>query len=57
MVICLLIPTAELSGPGLIPFEVEFYIGKLKKYQSPGSDVILAKLIQAGGEILLSDIS
>jgi hypothetical protein len=28
----------------------------LKKYKSPGSDQILAELIQAGGEILLSAI-
>jgi hypothetical protein len=28
----------------------------LKKYKSPGSDQILAELIQAGGEILLSEI-
>jgi hypothetical protein len=28
----------------------------LKKYKSPGSDQIPAKLIQAGGEILLSAI-
>jgi hypothetical protein len=26
----------------------------LKKYKSPGSDEVLAELIQAGGEILLS---
>jgi hypothetical protein len=31
-------------------------IAKLKKYKSPGSDQILAELIQAGGEILLSVI-
>jgi hypothetical protein len=31
-------------------------IAKLKKYKSPGSDQIPAELIQAGGEILLSDI-
>jgi hypothetical protein len=28
----------------------------LKQYKSPGSDEILAELIQAGGEILLSAI-
>jgi hypothetical protein len=28
----------------------------LKKYKSPGSDQILAELIQAGGEMLLSEI-
>jgi hypothetical protein len=30
------------------PFEVEIAIVKLKKYKSPGSDQILAELIQAG---------
>jgi hypothetical protein len=35
---------------------VEIAIAKLKKYKSPGSDQILAELIQAGGEILLSVI-
>jgi hypothetical protein len=33
--------------------EVEIAIAELKKYKSTGSDQILAKLIQAGGEILL----
>jgi hypothetical protein len=36
--------------------EVEIAIAKLKKYKSPGSDQIPAELIQAGGEILLSEI-
>jgi hypothetical protein len=31
--------------------EVEIAIAKLKKYKSPGSDEILAELIQAGSEI------
>jgi hypothetical protein len=35
---------------------VEIAIAKLKKYKSPGRDQILAELIQAGGEILLSSI-
>jgi hypothetical protein len=35
---------------------VEISIAKLKKYKSPGSDEIPAELIQAGGEILLSEI-
>jgi hypothetical protein len=35
---------------------VEIDIAKLKKYKSPGSDQIPAELIQAGGEILLSEI-
>jgi hypothetical protein len=36
--------------PSLI--EVEIAIGKLKRYKSPGTDQILAKLIKAGGETL-----
>jgi hypothetical protein len=36
--------------------EVEIAIAKLKKYKSLGGDQILAELIQAGGEILLSAI-
>jgi hypothetical protein len=32
--------------------EVEIAIAKLKKYELPGSDQILADLIQAGGETL-----
>jgi hypothetical protein len=35
---------------------VEIAIAKLKKYKSPGSDQIPAELIQAGGEMLLSEI-
>jgi hypothetical protein len=35
---------------------VEIAIAKLKKYKSPGSGQIPAELIQAGGEILLSEI-
>jgi hypothetical protein len=35
---------------------VEIAIAKLKKYKSPGSDQIAAELIQAGGEILLSEL-
>jgi hypothetical protein len=48
--------TAEplLSGPSRL--EVENTLAKLKKYKSPSSDGILAELIQAGGEILLSAI-
>jgi hypothetical protein len=44
------VPTAE----PLIPdsFGVEIVISKLKMYKSPGSDQILTKLIQAGGEAL-----
>jgi hypothetical protein len=37
-------------------FAVEIAIEKLKRYKSPGSNQILAELIQAGGEILRSKI-
>jgi hypothetical protein len=46
--------TAEPLVPGSSRLEVEIAIAKLKEYKSPGSDQILAELIQAGGEILLS---
>jgi hypothetical protein len=36
--------------------EVDIAIAKLKKYKSPGSDKILAELIQAEGKMLLSEI-
>jgi hypothetical protein len=48
--------TAEPLVPGPSRREVEIPIAKTKKYESPGSDQILAELIQAGGEILLSEI-
>jgi hypothetical protein len=41
-------------GPSRL--EVEIDIAKLKKYKSPGSDQIPAKLIRARGEMLLSAI-
>jgi hypothetical protein len=41
-------------GPSRL--EVEIAIAKFGKYKSPGSDQILAELIQAGGEKLLSEI-
>jgi hypothetical protein len=44
--------TAEPLVPGPSRLEVEITILKLRKYKSPGSDQILAELIQAGGEIL-----
>jgi hypothetical protein len=47
--------TAEPLVPGPSRLEVEIAIAKLKKYKSPGSDQILAELIQAD-EILLSAI-
>jgi hypothetical protein len=48
--------TAEPLVLGPSRLEVEIAIAKLKNYKSPGSDQIPAKLIQAGGEILLSAI-
>jgi hypothetical protein len=38
------------------PSEFEIAIAKSKRYKSPGSDQILAELIQAGGETILSKI-
>jgi hypothetical protein len=38
------------------PVEVEISIAKLKRFKSPGSDQIVAELIQARGEILHSKI-
>jgi hypothetical protein len=48
--------TAEPLVPNSSPFEVKTAIANLKRYKLPGSDQILAKLIQAGGEILCSKI-
>jgi hypothetical protein len=48
------IRTAEPLGHG--PSHLEVEVAKLKKYKSPGSDQILAELIQAGGEKLVSAI-
>jgi hypothetical protein len=42
--------------PDPSPFEVETIIAKLKRYRSPVSYQIPAELIQAGGEILRSEI-
>jgi hypothetical protein len=50
------IHTAEPSVPDPTPFAVEIPIVKLKRYKLPGSDQILAELIQAEGEILQSEI-
>jgi hypothetical protein len=47
---------AESLVPDPCCLEVEIAIAKLRKYKSPGSDQILGELIQAGGEILLSEI-
>jgi hypothetical protein len=45
--------TAEplVSASSCLEFEIA--IAKLKKYKSPGSDQILAELIQAEGETLM----
>jgi hypothetical protein len=48
--------TTEPLIPSPSGLEVEIAFAKLKKYESPGSDQILAQLIQAGGETLLSAI-
>jgi hypothetical protein len=48
--------TAEPLVPGPSRLEVEITIAKFKKYKSPGSDQILAELLKAGGEMLLSVI-
>jgi hypothetical protein len=45
--------TAEPLVPGTSHLEVEIAIEKLKKWKSPGSDQILAELIQEGIKILL----
>jgi hypothetical protein len=47
------IHTTEPLVPGLSSLEVE--IAGLTNYKSPGSDQILAELIQTGGETLVSD--
>jgi hypothetical protein len=44
----------QTAGPSLLGIEIA--IPELKKYKSPGSDQILAELIQAGGDMLLSAI-
>jgi hypothetical protein len=49
-----LIAEPLVPGPNLL--EVEISVAKLKKYKSPDSVQSPAKLIQAGGEILLSAI-
>jgi hypothetical protein len=50
------IHAAELLVPDPRRFEVEITIVKLKRYKLPGSDQILAELIQVGSEILRSKI-
>jgi hypothetical protein len=48
--------TAEPLVPDLSAFGFEICIVKFEKVKLPGSDQILAQLIQAGGESSLSDI-
>jgi hypothetical protein len=48
--------TTEPLIPDSSPFQVEIAIAKFKRYKSPGSDQILAELIQAGGKTLWSEI-
>jgi hypothetical protein len=48
--------TPEPLIPGPSHPEAEIAVTKLKKYKSPGSDQILAELIQTRAEILLSAI-
>jgi hypothetical protein len=48
--------TVEPLAPVPSRLEVEIVIAKLKKYKSPGSDEILAELIQASIKTLLSVI-
>jgi hypothetical protein len=50
------IHTAEPLVPDPSPFEAEIANAKLKWYKSAGSDEIPAELIQAGGEILRSEV-
>jgi hypothetical protein len=48
--------TAELLAPDFSASEFELTIAKLKRHTSPGSDQILAELIQAGDETIQSEI-
>jgi hypothetical protein len=48
--------TPEQLVPDLSPFDVETAIAKSKSYKLSGSEQIPAELIQAGGEILRSEI-
>jgi hypothetical protein len=50
------IHTAEPLVPEASSSEVEIAIEKLKRYKLSGIDRILAELIQAGGNTLLSEI-
>jgi hypothetical protein len=50
------IHTAEPIVPDSGPLELEIVILKLKKYKLPGSYQFPAELIQAGGQILRSEV-
>jgi hypothetical protein len=50
------IHTAEPLVHEPSPFEAEIAFANYKEFKSPRSNQISAKLIQAGGEILLSEI-
>jgi hypothetical protein len=47
---------SEPLVPDPSPYKVEIAVAKLKRYKSPGSDQILAELIQAGGETFQPEI-
>jgi hypothetical protein len=47
---------AESLVPEPSSFDVEIAIEKLKRYKSPSIDLILAEMIQAGGNTLCSEI-
>jgi hypothetical protein len=51
------IHSTEPIMPDSSPFEVEFAIIKLKKYELPGSDQILAELIQVTRQCGILNIS
>jgi hypothetical protein len=48
--------TAEPLIPEPSPFEVEISIAMSKRYKTPGSNQIPAEQVQAGGEIIRSEI-
>jgi len=48
--------TAEPLVPESSSFEFEIATEKLKRYKSPGIDQILAEMIQAGSNIVCSEI-
>jgi hypothetical protein len=50
------IHTAEPLLPELNSFKVEIATEKLKRYKLPGTEQMLAELIQAGGNTLCSEI-